>query len=378
MVRIENILHTKNYSTAASINVSTDDLYGEIRVELLEINRKWQQLINLVKYDSCITSITLTNLPTEQPYQPYVRRHVIQLLAALQYNTSVTDVDLSNNRWIDDDDIVNTLTDSLKINTTLTTIKYDNNRCGNAFAIAMADVLYVNSSIHVLNINNSQMYYSGMEALAGGLSSNSTMLSISIGSNAGLFGDGFDRFLDVVRHTTSLKTISVALSGIDDIQLHKLSDALAINSSIVRIDLDDNRIEPSGIQFLCQSLTINTSIEEIIITRNYIDHTALIPLVHMLSLNSTITKIDLSGNYYKKMMQHVEYNTIIFHEWLSARRFIRIGNSKLDSNSKFRSESDRNPEDFSKLENPFPFGWLMTIDNLSGIHELYESCSTAT
>ncbi|KAG0009535.1 hypothetical protein BGZ81_003334, partial [Podila clonocystis] len=122
------------------------------------------------------------------------------------------------------------LSETLKTNSTLTTLNLWDNSIGDNGAVALFEALKINSTLTTLNMNDNSIGDNGAVALSEALKTNSTLTTLNLRDN------------------------SIGPNG-----AVALSEALKINSTLTTLDLSYNSIEPNGAQALAEARKINST-----------------------------------------------------------------------------------------------------------------------
>jgi Ran GTPase-activating protein (RanGAP) involved in mRNA processing and transport len=93
----------------------------------------------------------------------------------------------------------------------------------------------------------------------------------------------------------SVKSISLEWNSITN-GTSALADALGGNTSLVALDLRNNRIGPEGVSHLAKMLEVNNSLAKLDLRWNEIGPTGARSLLSALARNKTIQSVELSGN----------------------------------------------------------------------------------
>lgn len=78
--------------------------------------------------------------------------------------------------------------------------------------------------------------------------------------------------------------------------MRTLSDAMKLNTTLVKLDLSNNGLKRCVLQFLMDTLIDNTSLTELRLAGNQLDDEFAVDVAILLEQNSIIHTIDLSNN----------------------------------------------------------------------------------
>ena len=159
---------------------------------------------------------------------------------------------------------VNTLSDALKVNSSLTELNLQGNGIGDAGATSLSDALKINSSLAELNLHANEIGASGATSLSESLQINSSVTELDLSRNY-----------------------------IGDSGAASLSNALEVNSSLTELDLQYNSIGDSGVASISNALNVNSSLTELNLSYNRIGDSGKKSLGDALEENVTITAVDL-------------------------------------------------------------------------------------
>jgi hypothetical protein len=102
--------------------------------------------------------------------------------------------------------------------------------------------------------------------------------------------------LQTVLSKNKLETLVLCSSGINNVLVGYLTRGLKENTSLLQLDLSDNRIEADGAELLAQALSINKTLQELNLSDNTIGDKGAKSLAEALTINTTLKALDLTNN----------------------------------------------------------------------------------
>jgi len=187
------------------------------------------------------------------------------LMASLEHNTNVKELDLGHNK-IDDDGAA-----LLALNTTLTSLVLCDNNIGDRGAASLA----LNKTLTSLNLVKNKIGDSGATSLA----LNTTLERLHLSCNK--IGDAGAASLAL---NTTLERLDLGVTKIS----YAGAMSLALNTTLINLILMSNNIGDAG----AASLALNTTLRRLNLVNNNIGDAGAASL----ALNTTITSLDLSNN----------------------------------------------------------------------------------
>lgn len=137
----------------------------------------------------------------------------------------------------------------------------------------------------------------GCIIIAKALKTNTAVLSLDMRGNA-IRQDGAVSIGQMLKVNNSITSLNLEWNcvGIWETGIRAISDALAMNSTLVHLDLRNNKIGPQGIQALALGLKSNTTLCRVDLRWN---HAGLIggrSFADLLTVNTVLEEVDLAGN----------------------------------------------------------------------------------
>ena len=148
---------------------------------------------------------TLTKLNLSNNYYVYAN----DIAYLLRYNTTLLILDLSNIRFGSFVRLheVEPIAESLKINTTLTTLLLNNNRINSSETIAIAKALEKNSTLTTLNFSYNDVGYHGAKAIAEAVKINTTLTLLDL-SYSNIYEPCIEAITEALETNTRIQIIT--------------------------------------------------------------------------------------------------------------------------------------------------------------------------
>ena len=215
------------------------------------------------------------------------------LSQALAVNSSLTNLDLSEN-GIGDPGAAS-LSQALAVNSSLTNLKLNLNSICHPGAAFLSQALAVNSCLTNLDLSKNSLGDPGAASLSQALAVNSSLTNLDLSENS--IGDsGAVSLSQALAVNSSLTNLDLRANSIGDSGAASLSQALAVNSSLTNLDLRWNSIGFSGAAFLSQALAVNSSLTNLNLRANSIGDSGVASLSQALAVNSSLTNLNLNWN----------------------------------------------------------------------------------
>ncbi|KAF9202921.1 hypothetical protein BGZ59_001909 [Podila verticillata] len=187
------------------------------------------------------------------------------------------------------------LTETLKTNSTLTTLSLVGNAIGDNGAHALSEVLKNNSALTILDLRGNEIGDNGAQALSEALKTNSTLTTLEL--SYGLIGsNGAQALAEALMANSTLTNLKLWGNSIGDNGTQALAEALKTNSSLTTLNLRGNSIGDNGAQALSEALKTNSTLTTLYLQNNWIGFNGARALFKALKTNSTLTTVALANN----------------------------------------------------------------------------------
>jgi Ran GTPase-activating protein (RanGAP) involved in mRNA processing and transport len=200
---------------------------------------------------------------------------LVAIAELLKHNTTLTKIDFSSNDF-DDENLEGAivLAEALKYNTTLKEIDLGDNFvwevCNFDGINPIAEIIRYNTSLEKINLNNNRFWSIDlMKDIVEALKHNATLTVFDLsGENNFLDEDITEAFADVLEHNTTLKEINFDgnfTDGYDNSEydIGSIVESLKHNKTLTKIDFGLARICKSNVIALAEALQYNRTLTEI-------------------------------------------------------------------------------------------------------------------
>ena len=262
-------------------------------------------------------------------------------------NKTLTTLDISGNNIGVEGAIA--IAEALKVNTTLTTLNISYNNISYFGAGKIAKALENNITLTTLDISNNEIMANGGKCFANMLKTNKTLLELNICNNyigkvdinneytggaevlAEALGEGGNTTLTSIDMSENMFNNAEALSNmiknnktLTNLSLHAISffsddavfkrsiegysyfmqdliKALKYNTSLLELDIRDNKIGNEGANALAVALgeNGNTTLRRLYVNNNYISHGGIQDFANMIKFNNSLSYIDMDGLLFR-------------------------------------------------------------------------------
>ncbi|KAG0255867.1 hypothetical protein BGZ95_005656, partial [Linnemannia exigua] len=144
------------------------------------------------------------------------------------------------------------------------------------------------------------------------LKTNSTLTTLKFWDNS-IGEDGAKALAEVLKTNSALTTLELQRSSIGDNGAKALAEALKTNSTLTTLDLWDNLIGDNGAKALAEALKTNSSLTTLYLRDNSIWLNGFLALHEASKKNPTLTTLDLlnSDNSAKRMFEALRANSAL-------------------------------------------------------------------
>ena len=218
---------------------------------------------------------------------------VTALAQALYHNSTLEVLDLSNNSISD----VGTtaVAQVLHHNSTLLQLDLSNNSVSDAGTTAVAQALRYNSTLWKLNLSNNSLSDAGVTAVAQALRYNSTLWKLNLSNNS-LSDAGVTAVAQALHHNSTLRKLNLSNNSLSDAGVTAVAQALHHNSTLRKLNLSNNSLSDAGVTAVAQALHHNSTLQKLNLSNNSLSDAGVTAVAQALHHNSTLWQLNLSNN----------------------------------------------------------------------------------
>jgi Ran GTPase-activating protein (RanGAP) involved in mRNA processing and transport len=212
------------------------------------------------------------------------------------------------------------LATALSVNTSLKVIKLIAAGIEDDGVCWIKGVLQKNRSITVLDLSNNSISHEGANALGLALQKNRTLRELNLNNNRLTVIKPWSlskikTFAQGLQRNSSLVSLELAGNGLNHLSIMPLIWALAENTSLVRLNLSNNRIS-TGVNFIANVMNTNSSLKVLNLANNSIGTASMVNLSFALHNNCTLKVLNLTGNSmrrygYQMLAKSLRINTTL-------------------------------------------------------------------
>lgn len=248
-----------------------------------------------------------------------------QLMSALKNNTSIKYValhgrNLQNFGTFDSPNSLNSLTDMLKVNTSINLISFVClTKSSNKLIKSVFDALTINKSLTTIGIMNCKLTSEDCKYMANTIKTNTTLTSLSLTEEFSIGNNGCKFICDALKENTYMHKFTMRSCGLSIECANHISDMLLINTSLQYFNMFSNStMVIYGYEKIFDALKTNTTLKELHMDHNchnigkyrcspedklnFIKHTS-----DMLKMNTSLNTFLLNNPIY--------YNTKDSNDW---------------------------------------------------------------
>lgn len=242
----------------------------------------------------------LTQLNLE--YNVITPEGIQALASALKTNQGLTDLNLRTNTMRDSVEIA-AIVEALKTNKKLTKLNLGG-RCISSITMqALVEALKINHTLKNLVLANSAITLEGIKALAWVLGTNQSSITELDLSNSFIIG-GNKGILALVSALETNKSLTMlhlgwlhGTSKIGATGSRALAQALMLNQTLKKLNIQDNAIGSEGALALAEALKTNQTVNHLNLSHNEIRLKGIQGLANSLITNQTLTSLNLDCNF---------------------------------------------------------------------------------
>ncbi|ORZ15526.1 hypothetical protein BCR41DRAFT_406194 [Lobosporangium transversale] len=219
------------------------------------------------------------------------------LSKALKINKALTTLDLALNS-IEKEGVL-AMSGALKINEALTTLSLRGNPVEDGGALVLSEALRINTTLTTLDLENASIKKEGALALPTALKVNTTLISLNLNSNP-IGKGGVLALSEALKVNTVFSTLSLGFNSIGNEGAVALSEALKANMALTTLNLRCNEVETEGALALSEALKVNKTLTYLNLSLNSIGNEGALALSEALKVNSTLTVLNSRASVVAK------------------------------------------------------------------------------
>ena len=232
---------------------------------------------------------------------------LFSLSESLKINTTLTNLNLAYNEI----DFVGAhyLSEALKANTGLTALNLQGNRIDSLGAKCLSLSLATNSTLTSLNVSAIGFGDKGAQALSEALPDNATLTKLDLSSN-GIGVAGAQCISTALANNSALTSLVASHNAIDATGSQHISEALAHNHTLTSLDISYSKIGGAGALFLSEALQTNDTLTDLNLEFAEVDERGAVCLFDALKDNTTLSSLDFTTNcisWHKDMTSFAKY-----------------------------------------------------------------------
>ena len=204
-------------------------------------------------------------------------RGAISLVELLFSDLNILELDLGNN-YIDHDGIIALTTALNKVKLNLEVLNLENPQLNSIMqetAVHFGNMLSINTSLKKLSLRKMKLRCDGIFTLTNHLMENNKLRVLDLSCNE-ISVDGASYLSKFLRsEDCRLESLIMAVNKIVDLGGKYMAQALAVNRSLIHIDLTSNRIQDEGLSRIAESLFHNQVLMSIKLFGNHFGQQSL-------------------------------------------------------------------------------------------------------
>ena len=151
------------------------------------------------------------------------------------------------------------LVEALKNNTTLTSLKLENNQIGNAEVNILVEAFKNNKTLTELTFALNYIGDEGAEASAGIIKYNKTLRTLKLSNNQ-FCDDGAKALAKAFKNNTTLTDLDLSFNHMSNEGIRALAKALKNNKTLVKLNLNGNLFDEEGAKAFAKTLKFNSTL----------------------------------------------------------------------------------------------------------------------
>ena len=240
------------------------------------------------------------------------------LYCAIIRHCSVNSLTLCGGHGIQD--YVNEVNKGLQMNTKLISLTLCN--IGNNGAITLAEAIQVNTTLQKINISNNSISDDGAAAISNSLKVNSSLQELNISRNK-ITSEGTKYIAEAIQVNTILEKLDLSCNAVSDDGAAAISDSLKFNTSLQELNISHNGIANKGIKVIAKVIQINSTLQNIDVSKNHISLEGLVYFMEAVKNNCTLQVVNITHNNVtrsgftsiKQCIENLQHTIQIYASW---------------------------------------------------------------
>ena len=188
---------------------------------------------------------------------------------------------------------VNSINESLQINTNLRSLKLENILKEGVKTIFM--VIQTSKTLTQLNLSRNQLSDDGAAAISDGLKSNGLLQELCVSQNE-ITDEGAKMIAEAIQVNTALQKLDISYNEISDDGAATISDGLKCNISLQELNMSYNKITNEGAKMIGEAIKENKTLQKLNIHENSISDDGATAISDGLKYNISLQELNMSYN----------------------------------------------------------------------------------
>jgi len=215
--------------------------------------------------------------------------------------TTLLSLDLPENGL--DEEAARYLSEALAVNTSLTSLDLRDNHLGAQGATSFAKVLRTNRTLRMLDLASNYLTngggdMSGVIELAEALKQNSSLVSLNVRENDLSHDEGAKCLTEALAINQSLISLDLESTALKVESMKAIGHALQINTTLTTLSVRGNKVCVEGAKGFSMALAVNRSLTTLNMRYCGLDDNAVTHLLEGLKSNPSLHTLDLRGNCF--------------------------------------------------------------------------------
>ena len=222
------------------------------------------------------------------------------------------------------EDYVNEIKQSLQMNTKLISLTLCN--IANNRSKIIAEAIQVNTTLQKLDISNNSICDDGVIAISNSLKYNISLQELNMSRNE-ITSEGIKKITTAIQINDTLKQLDLSINKINDEGANFLSDGLKNNISLLKLNISHSNITDRGIEVIAKAIQINSTLQNIDISKNHISTDGLLYFMEAVKSNCTLQVVNITHNNVttsgftsiKQCIENLQYPIQVITSWNEIR-----------------------------------------------------------
>ncbi|XP_022805287.1 nucleotide-binding oligomerization domain-containing protein 2-like [Stylophora pistillata] len=187
------------------------------------------------------------------------------------------------------------LSETIKVNKTLTHLRLCCDLSGDAGAISIAEAIKVNKTLTNFHLSVDGISDAGVTFIAEGIKGNKTLTTLDLSANQ-ISDAGATSIAEAIKVNKTLTDLNLTGNCISDAGATSIAEAIKVNGTLTYLTLFHNQISDAGATSIAEAIKVNKTLANLDLIQTKIGDAGAISIAEAIKVNKTLTNLWLCEN----------------------------------------------------------------------------------